>query len=252
MLEELAGPLIVDEDQVGEIMAGLSPEQLLITGLPVWWLKITANHPANSCLDSALILREAFAVFGEVAEPKCVELHALDTVCGREYRFGTPNPCFEGTRLVGHVGLWLPKVSTFVDQTAQQFPPLRAHCWLPVITHSTPGTAWRYAELAIRRGPLELTYRPVRDEHNNAVITDPSVRAASTQHHRRAGINLASSMVDLLRRDHYRDTALASPYSRLHHLLRAVGDAPATIDTNRNLRFMMPGTEGLYLDQLPR
>lgn len=233
-------------------MIGLSPEQLLITGLPVWWLKITADHPANACLDSALILREAFAVFGEVAEPKCVELRALDTALGREYRFGTAKPCFEGRRLVGHVGLWLPNASTFIDQTAQQFPPLRAHSWLPVIAHATPGAAWRHTELVIRRGPLELTYLPIRDEHNTAVIADPMVRAASGRHHRRAGINLASSMLDLLRGDHYRDTALASPYPRLHRLLRVVGDAPATIDVDRNLRFMMPGTEGVYLDELPR
>lgn len=86
---EAARPIAVDGGQVAEFLMGLPPEWLVPLGAPVWWLNLNLDRPANACLDSALVLREACAQLGVAAEPKVVVLHAHDGVTGREYVFGT-------------------------------------------------------------------------------------------------------------------------------------------------------------------
>lgn len=58
-------------------------------------------------------------------------------------------------------------------------------------------------------------------------------------------------MLGLLRQPEHRYRALGTPHPRLHQLLHRIGDAAATIDTDHNMRFMIPGTNGAYLDDIP-
>lgn len=249
-----AKPIAVDGAQVAEFLLGLPPEWLVPLGAPVWWLNLNVDRPANACLDSALVLREAYAQLGVAAEPKVVVLHVSDSATGREYEFGTERPRFSAARcgdeLVGHLGLWLPDSGWFVDQTAQQFDAVAGQGWQPVLVRRPPGTAWGRGVVAARRGPLTLTYRAVPDEVSSDLLDRPAVRAAVRGRHRLAGVNLAASLVELFRGDEYRPRALASPQPRLRRLVRRVGRSPAVVDDEHNLRFVLPGTRGVRLDEI--
>jgi hypothetical protein len=247
---EAARPIAVDGGEVAEFLMGLPPEWLVPLGAPVWWLNLNVDRPANACLDSALVLREAYAQLGVAAEPKVVVLHAHDCVTGREYVFGTERPRFDGGELVGHLGLWLPGSGWFVDQTAQQFDPVAGQGWLPVLVRRPPGAPWGRGVPAVRRGRFALTYQAVPDEVSRELLDQPVVRAAARRRHRRAGINLAASLLELFRGDGYRERALASTQPRLRRLIRRVGRAPSVVDDDQNLRFVLPGTRGVQLDEI--
>lgn len=245
-----ATPITVDAAGVTKFLMGLPPEWLVPLGAPVWWLNLNVDRPANACLDSALVLREAYAQLGVVAEPKVVVLHARDGATGREYEFGTARPRFEDGALVGHVGLWLPESGWFVDQTARQFEVLAGQGWLPVMVRRTPGTPWGRGALTARRGRLDLSYRTVPEEVGAGLLARPEVRAAVRRHHHRAGVNLAASLVELFRGEGYRERALAAPQARLRQLIDQVGRSPSVVDNDRNLRFELSGTRGVQLDEI--
>jgi hypothetical protein len=239
----------VDGRQVTEFLMGLPPDRLVPLGAPVWWLNLNVGRPANVCLDSALVLREAYAQLGVSAEPKAVVLDVRDEATGREYVFGSERPRFEGEALVGHLGLWLPESGWFVDQTAQQFEVLAGQSWLPIMVRRPRREPWGQGPLTAGRGRLALSYRAVPDEVGTRLLARPSVRAAVRRRHRRAGVNLAASLVELLRGAGYRERALAGP-SRLRRLIHEVNGAPVVVDDDRNVRFRMPGTRGVQLDEI--
>lgn len=95
-----------------------------------------------------------------------------------------------------------------------------------------------------------LTYWEVPDEVSRELLERPVVRAAVRRRHRRAGVNLAASLLELFRGDGYRERALASPQPRLRQLIRHVGGVPSVVDDDQNLRFVLPGTQGLQLDEI--
>jgi hypothetical protein len=60
-------------------------------------------------------------------------------------------------------------------------------------------------------------------------------------------------MFGLLRQPAFRESALATPHTRLHTLLDIVGDAAMNVAGDGYVRFVLPGTEqtgGVYLDQV--
>lgn len=242
------GVIEIDEHQAVEGLMRLGPEQLLEVGLPVWWLVLLPGQPANMCLDGALVLREAFAQFGVVAEPKPVTLIVHDQRTGRSTRFGTEVPRFDGEYFVGHMGLWLPQSGRFVDHTVQQFPAVRHEGWLPVVVPAH-GLTWGAARVGVPRGRLLLEYTPLPDNTNQELL-DEAERRVPERHHR-AGVNLASNFLELLRSDELlRDRAVTAPHPRLCRLLELVGEAPTWRDEDHNVRFMVPGTKGVYLDEI--
>ena len=244
-------PLDAPADEVDAVFRTLAPDRLLHAGIPVWWLRINADRPANACLDSALILKAAFEAFEVRAEPAFVRLRVDDTARATSSVFGALHPSLDGGRLNGHVGLWLPGPARFIDQTVQQFEVVRRHGWMPALIDAPPGgEPWPRTVLTTRRGPLRLAYTPASGAASARIIDDPATRAAYARHHRRAGINLASAVLDLLRREPYLDQVMASPHPRLRRLVRAVGDTRVGIDRLRNMRFELAGTDGVRLDEI--
>jgi hypothetical protein len=203
------------------------------------------------CLDGALILRSAFEQFGVRAEPKIVTLEVRDQHTGHRTAFGTAEPHFMGDHFIGHMGLWLPEFSRFLDYSVQQFPIVRSEGWYPIAARYPDGMPWGTARVGVERGRLLLGYTALPETQNAAILAHPNVTGAAAAH-RRAGINLASNYLDLLRSEHMIERALVSPHPKLHTLIRAVDGATSRIDDEQNYRFRLAGsTDNLLLDELP-
>lgn len=244
------GVVKVDDREGFAFVAGLAPSQLLPLGLPVWRLLLTPGSPANQCLDGSLVLREAFDMFGVRAEPKVVTLTVHDRQTGAATRYGSGEPRFAGGHFKGHMGLWLPESGRFIDHSVQQFPQVRREGWHPVIAKQPAGLIWGAASFGVPRGGLMLEYVTAPDERTAAVLDHAVVRDAAVDHHR-AGMNLASNFLDLLRSDELLDRTLAAPHPRLHALVRALAGATSHIDEEQNYRFTLPGTDtAVYLDDI--
>ena len=71
---------------------------------------------------------------------------------------------------------------------------------------------------------------------------------------RRAGINLASWALAILRLPDFAGPARTAPFLRLRALLEAVSDAPGDLDEETNWRFAIHdpgGTRRLLLEEIP-
>ncbi|WP_431920975.1 hypothetical protein [Nonomuraea jabiensis] len=75
----------------------------------------------------------------------------------------------------------------------------------------------------------------LREAWRNATIT------ANEDAYRWAGANLAANVFDMLRSEFFREATLASPYPRLHRLVRALGEAKTVADRQGGYRFRPAG-----------
>jgi hypothetical protein len=247
----------VDEHQGMRGLANLPPEQLVETGLPFYWLMLQQGNPAYVCLDSALVLRTAYAQFGITAVPKLVRLVVTDPARDHARGYGTSIPRINSNnQFVGHMGLWLPLSCQFIDHTVGQFPEVRAVNPWPVVLMLGMGgiTDWNQAQggFTTERGRLELTYTPWSESDNARILAHPHLARHAELYHR-VGVNIASNLLGLLRRAELRERALATPNTRLHALLDILGDAEMRTAADDYVRFVLPGTEqtdGVYLDQI--
>jgi hypothetical protein len=229
-------------------LQGANPEQLPIMGLPFWYLLLVDSEPANRCLDAALMLQAAYALFGIEAVPAPAEL-SVPAADGGITIYGTPRPRVEDGQLIGHAGLWLPQSRRFVDTTVQQFPELRElnpapvflpseYDWDEMVGHAVGAICGR-TQILYRFFPLHVLDEAVAD----------TLRRAPGAHHR-GGVHLATNFLDLLRRDpEHRAKVLTGPYPELIRLLRLVGDDEIFSDGD-DLRIRRPDGTAVLLDEL--
>lgn len=252
-----SGVVEIDLDEGMLALASLSPEQLVEIGLSVWWLMLQQGNPAHMCLDGALVLRTAYAQFGITAVPKLVQLVVTDPASDHATHYGTRTPHIDSrNQFIGHMGLWLPQSCNFIDHTVQQFPEVRAvYGWPMVVLLGVDGiTDWNQVQGGFTgpRGRLKLKYYPLPEEDNARLLAHPHLARHAELYHR-VGIDIASELLLLLRREEFRERALATPHTCLHALLGIVGDAEKRTDADGYMRFVLPGTEqagGVYLDQI--
>ncbi|SDI43044.1 Arylsulfotransferase (ASST) [Sinosporangium album] len=130
----------------------------------------------------------------------------------------------------GHAVLVVPPARRFMDATLQQYAevPDTERGTAPLLAPLPDGVGLGSAWLAIDRGDHRVVYRPVPADQREA-WRKPS-RQASHDDYRRAGANLAANVFDMLRSEFFRDKSLASPYPRLHRLIKALDEATSIAD----------------------
>jgi hypothetical protein len=110
------------------------------------------------------------------------------------------------------------------------------------------------AHIGIQREGITLLYTAVDATYHDVVTEYPLVQETAPRY-RRAGINLASHALTLLRVPEVIDRVRQAPYPRLHVLLDAIGDAEVKFDDHDDWRFVLPGFGGqlrpLRLDEIP-
>src|SRR5262249_33752527 len=99
-----------------------------------------------------------------------------------------------------------------------------------------------------------IEYVPVHADERN-VLADAPMLVAHAEARRRAGINLVTLALHALRANGVIDRVRLAPFSGIHALLDAVGDAPIEPDDTGDVRIALPdgadGTVNLRLDELP-
>ncbi|MFJ4931573.1 hypothetical protein [Streptomyces sp. NPDC088736] len=246
------------------ILEKAPPDALVELLLPQLWAGIAeeSGAPANICVDSCLTLKYAYGQLGIRAELALADL-TIREANGDGVLHGTPEPTWseDGTRFNGHCILLLPDSGRYVDATVEQFKKVREQTGGPLIGRSVASTTTVEpgqllppgSQLVVQRGSIVMMYTLSHLSTREVIDDQPWIRQHAHRHFR-AGVNLASLVVDALRMAEVIGRARQAPYPRLRALLRALGDAPLEIDGNRDARFALSGTDGarsLRLDEVP-
>lgn len=183
---------------------------------------------------------------------------------GRTLVHGSLEPSWEGNVLDGHCILFLPDEQRVVDATVEQFRevarlkrgPLVGRMAVPLAPglQGTSGGLPAGAQLPVRREGLSLLYTMAGEDATRVILDHPAAGEHPAEH-QWTGVNLASAVLEFLRR-HSQDRHLdMSPYPRAAALLAAIGGAPAETDESGAWYFSVPGdsseTRRLRLDELP-
>lgn len=116
-----------------------------------------------------------------------------------------------------------------------------------------PGRLPAGTRLEVPRGDLTLLYTVLDGRHTATILNAHQVTTRSDEA-RRAGINLASWALAILRLPDFTGPARTAPFPRLRALLEAVSDAPGSLDEETNWRFAINnpgGTRRLLLEEIP-
>lgn len=252
------GRLRGSEDAIGALLfSGQAEPDLMVELLPpLLWLYHAHGQPANHCVDGCMVLHYAYEQLGITAQPRAVDLVASDQRTGKRNLYGRPDPFWSDRQFIGHCVLWLPQSGRIVDATVEQYPEVRRYRLGPICGRLalTTGTAAHQSaiargelpsgtHLAIQRNDLLLLYTTVDPAFDEIVTAAPLVLQTASQY-RRAGINLASHALTLLRLPEVVDRVRQAPYPRLHALLDTIATAPATADEDGDYRFASPGPDG--------
>lgn len=265
------GTLRMREDRVGGLVLNeqIPPDLMVELLMACLWLYHNRGMPANSCVNGAVMLRYAYEQFGIVAEPRAVDLAISDQRSKKNVFYGRPDPYWDGPVFHGHCVLFLPGSGRLIDATVEQYPQVRRYDLGPICGRSvavvggTAATRAAFAEggvlpaghqTAVQRGDLMLLYTLVNEQYEHVLLDSAVVRDTDSQY-RRAGINLASDALLLLRREETVTRTRLAPYPRLQVLLDAVGDAEHSVADTGDIRFHLPQPDGstvaLRLDELP-
>ncbi|MGW4981251.1 hypothetical protein [Streptomyces mirabilis] len=240
------------------------PDALVELLLPNLWAGIAdeSGAPANICVDSCLTLKYAYGQLGIRSELALTDLIVRETN-GNSVLHGASEPSWndDGTVFNGHCILLLPDSGRHVDATVEQFEKVREQGGGPLVGRSVtsseaiqpgqllpPGT-----RLAVQRGEIVMMYTLSHLSVTDVIDGQPWIIQNAHRHYR-AGVNLASLLLQALRMPEVIGRARQTPHPRLRALLRAVGEAPQQVDDNRDLRFVLPGPNGpqsLRLDEIP-
>lgn len=152
------------------------------------------------------------------------------------------NPAALGSwqRIRGHAILLLPGLSRIVDPKIEQIPSIRKLNMGPLVGR-VPLTApddLGKAIFRVPRGDLLVEYMPVAADCADVLEEAPAV-VDNAAAHRRAGINLATLVLEAFRSPDIIGRVREGPYPRIQDLLRLIGDAPMAADPAGDMRISM-------------
>lgn len=255
-------------DKLSMQASSAPPEAMIPVLLATTWAGIQVGQSANHCVDACRTLAFALAQLGIRTELRAVELIIHDDRTGQMTRRAKQIPSWDGNELDGHCILTLPDQDRFIDATIEQFREVGALKLGPAVGRSggfiTPDTGTFHApraaaarltagsQLALTRGHLLLAYTLSPDHANEIITAHPTIQA-TTDKHRRAGINLVSLLLGNLRGRGLDDVIRQAPFPRMHTLMDAIAESPVVND-NGDVRFTttLDGQHrDLLLDELP-
>jgi GNAT superfamily N-acetyltransferase len=210
--------------------------------------------PPNVCVEVCRWLHYAYAQLGIRSVLSAAGL-VVSGPAGNALLKAPVSPSWAGAVLDGHAILCLPEVRRFVDPTVEQYPEVARYRIGPVsgLAMGQIGGAVRPApfvpgdQLIVRRKDLTLAYT-LGDPAGTREIMGHWAVQDRTEVHRRAGINLATVVLDFVRGQH---DLREAQIPRLQALLAAAGDYPVRHDPGTGDWFFdLPGRQ-LRLDELP-
>jgi GNAT superfamily N-acetyltransferase len=251
------GTLQVREGHL-EALLERGPGDMLGVHLPaLLWVKLAEGNRANACVDGCAILRHAYEQLGIAAQLHPVGVEVQDA-SGNRVRYATDEPHWAtDTMFIGHTVLLLPELGKLVDPTIEQVPQVRALGTGPLIAAIPQNQISNFsrgdAVFGVPRGDLIIGYTPVQPAHRT-VLVDAPLLVKNADRYRRAGINLATLVLDLLREPSIVDRVRQAPYPKIHALLDAIGDATIEPGGDGDTFIHLPngaiGTVEVRLDEL--
>lgn len=240
----------------------LTPDLLIEQLVPFLWRRRPNPLTGNLAVDCSMVLCHAYAYLGIAAKVVAVYLIVRERSGEQHQMIGTPDPRWDDGRFDGHCVLVLPQSNRLVDATADQFAEVRRHRSHPVIgrvglTGGPTDTAWdavapgTHLAIGDSSGPM-LMYTVAGPDPVEVITSSPVVQAADARY-RRAGVNLASHALTLLRIPEVRDRIRRARYPRLNDLLDTVGEAPFFVERDGDFSFAvrLDGSDRvLPLDQI--
>ncbi|GIF75679.1 MULTISPECIES: hypothetical protein [Asanoa] len=247
------GKLAVHDSKLGMLLERAPGDVLPLVFPPMLWVKLAEGKHANVCVDACATLRHTYAQFGIDAQLMPVGLAVKDGA-GRSTGYATTRPYWESGKVyVGHTVLVLPSLGRLVDPTVEQVPAIRKLGMGPLVGRVPAEVAKNVRMgsdiIGVPRGDLIVAYLPV-DPDCSDVLDGAPVLVDNAEGHRRAGINLATLILEAFRAPGVVERIRRAPYPRLRALLDAIGDAPMAPDPAHDMRITLAGGAAVRLDEL--
>lgn len=251
----------VNDMQVSALLCDVEvdPGLLIEMLLPVLWLSRVETFSRNSSVEGCMVLHHAYDLLGIASDVYTVTLWITNPSNDQSTEYGRPDPCWDNGILDGHCLLWLPQSGRAIDVSVEQFPaavgsvsaPLMGRIgganlrgWQTADGELPPGTYLAMSGRAV----YELTGPRYRD------LVTSSLASEDNERYRRAGVNLASRALTLMRIGPVADRVRGVPYPRLHALLDAVGTAEFVVEPGGDFFFTFRDDDterSLRLDEIP-
>ncbi|MFD1147887.1 hypothetical protein [Saccharothrix hoggarensis] len=224
-----------------EIDSALLIEMLL----PVLWLSRLEAFAVNSSVEGAMVLHHAYEQFGITSYVYTVTFSITDSSTDWSTKYGRLDPRWDAGVLDGHCLLWLPQSGRVVDATVEQFstaPGSMPQLLVGRGTSLTPpertsaGGGLAAGTLLPVLSPVGLLHYELTGPEYRDLVSSSLTQEANEQY-RRAGVNLASRALTLLRVGPVAERVRKVPYPRLHALLDAVGNAEFVVEPNGDFFF---------------
>ncbi len=251
------GTLQVRDGHLEMLLERGSGEMLGVHLPALLWVKLAEGSRANACVDGCAILLHAYEQLGIAAQLHPVGVEVQDA-SGNRVRYATDEPHWAAdTVFVGHTVLLLPELGKLVDPTVEQVPQVRALGTGPLIAaiplDQVSNLSRGDAVFGVPRGDLIIGYTPVQPAYRT-VLVDAPLLVANADRYRRAGINLATLVLNLLREPSIIDRVRQAPYPKIHAFLDAIGDARIEPGGDGDTLIWLPdgasGTVRTRLDEL--
>jgi hypothetical protein len=254
----------IDDAQVTTLLGNvkIDPALLIELLLPVLWLSRVEAFAMNSSVEGSMVLHHAYQQLGIASDVYTVTLSITNRANDRSTEYGRADPRWHNGILDGHCLLWLPQSGRVVDATVEQFPAAAGSAPAPVVGRVGGSTlsAWDSAGGSLAAGTLLsvtsavglLLYKLTGPEYRDLVTS--SLTPNDNERYRRAGVNLASRALTLLRVGSVAERVRTVPYPHLHTLLDAVGNAEFVVEPAGDFFFTVRSDDvehSLRLDAIP-
>lgn len=254
----------IDDTEVTALLGAeeIDPALLIELLLPVLWLSRVEAFEGNSSVEGSMVLHHAYEQLGIASYVYTVTLSITNPANGRSTEYGRPDPLWDNGILDGHCLLWLPQSGRVIDATVEQFSGTPGSASAPVVGRlaGSNTSAWASTEGGLTAGTFLdvlsavglLHYELTGPEYQHLVTS--SLTPEDDERYRRAGVNLASRALTLLRVGPVAERVRRVPYPQLHALLDAVATAEFVVESTGDFFFTVrreDAEHSLRLDEIP-
>jgi hypothetical protein len=265
-----SGTLSEGESYVSTLLESdqVAPDALVEFLLPALWLCHPKDTATNKSIDGALVLQEAFAQLGIATHVKAVSLTVKRSTAAEYTKYSTLTPSWSGEHFDGHCILWIPQSRRLVDVAVEQFPEAAQSGPGPVIGRQAAEIDGdRSQRAAIRSGELpagtmlpvfrlngvQLLYTVAEATYCDAATQAKAVLDKKAEFHR-AGVNLASHALTLLRLPSMAKKLADIRLPSVHDFIKAIGLREFVTDRKGDFYFTVldgDSYRSCRLDEIP-
>ncbi|GAB3448560.1 hypothetical protein [Actinophytocola sediminis] len=255
----------IDDTRVAALLGAeeFDPALLIEMLLPVLWLSRVEMFEGNASVEGSMVLHHAYEQLGVASHVYTVTLSIMNPANDQSAKHGRPDPRWNDGVLDGHCVLWLPQSGRLVDATVEQFSAAPNSASAPVVGRlaGSNSSAWASPEGGLAAGTwidvlnavgLIMHYELTDLEYRDLVTS--SLTQEDNERFQRAGVNLASRALTLLRVGPVAERVRTVPYPQLHALLDAVDNAEFVVEPTGDFFFTLRDGDiehSWRLDEIP-